>query len=299
MKMFSGRTPSSSALLPRRLQLLALAEVGGEGHHLAAVVGLQPLQDDRGVEAAGIGEHDLLGGRHRGASARGRPPSRGFSRRRQGRPLPAQRPRLHRAESRARPKKSTRAGVRCGSGSSSRSPCEELLVDRGQRLAVDRRLEGAQALVDRQELDHDGPGVDQVLERGAHLVERVQDLVHQPERDGADHDARGEHHVAEDVVDLDVEDARDVEVHVVEVEPEVVPPHVGKERAGGRWVGTGGVVLAIDELLAVGRLDPLVAELEPGQLDADQGEKGGAERRPEQGGHHQRVGRPRRAAAPG
>ena len=47
-------------LLARRRELLALAEVGGEGHDLAAIGGLQPLQDDRGVEPAGIGEHDLL-----------------------------------------------------------------------------------------------------------------------------------------------------------------------------------------------------------------------------------------------
>src|ERR1700712_3446943 len=73
MKMFSGWMPSSSALRrggagppPRPgagggLQLLALPEVGGEGHHLRPVLGLQPLQDDRGVQPAGIGEHDLLG----------------------------------------------------------------------------------------------------------------------------------------------------------------------------------------------------------------------------------------------
>ena len=46
--------------LARRLELLALAEIGGEGDHLAAIGGLQPLQDDRGVEPARIGEHDLL-----------------------------------------------------------------------------------------------------------------------------------------------------------------------------------------------------------------------------------------------
>ena len=47
-------------LLARRLQLLALAEIGGEGHDLAAIGGLQPFEDDRGVEAARIGEHDLV-----------------------------------------------------------------------------------------------------------------------------------------------------------------------------------------------------------------------------------------------
>jgi hypothetical protein len=43
-----------------RLQLLALAEIGGECDHLAAIGLLQPFEDDRGIEPAGIGEHDLL-----------------------------------------------------------------------------------------------------------------------------------------------------------------------------------------------------------------------------------------------
>ncbi len=57
--MFSGLMPSSRPSCGRR-QFLALAEIGGEGHHLAAIGGLQPLQDDRRVEAAGIGQDDLL-----------------------------------------------------------------------------------------------------------------------------------------------------------------------------------------------------------------------------------------------
>jgi hypothetical protein len=60
MKMFSGLDAEQQRLVARRAELLALAEVGGEGHHLAAVGGLQPLQDHAGVEPAGIGEHDLL-----------------------------------------------------------------------------------------------------------------------------------------------------------------------------------------------------------------------------------------------
>ena len=47
----------------RRLELLALTDVGGEGHDLAAVDVLQPLQDHRGVEAAGIGQDHLLDAR--------------------------------------------------------------------------------------------------------------------------------------------------------------------------------------------------------------------------------------------
>ncbi len=49
-------------LAARRLQLLALAEVGGEGDDLRRVLVLQPLQDDRGVEPAGVGKDDLLDG---------------------------------------------------------------------------------------------------------------------------------------------------------------------------------------------------------------------------------------------
>ena len=41
-------------------QLLALAEVGREGHHLAAIGLPEPVQDDGGVEAARIGEHHPL-----------------------------------------------------------------------------------------------------------------------------------------------------------------------------------------------------------------------------------------------
>ena len=49
-------------LAPRRLELVALAEIGGEGDDFAAVGRLQPLENDRSVEAARIGEHDALGG---------------------------------------------------------------------------------------------------------------------------------------------------------------------------------------------------------------------------------------------
>jgi hypothetical protein len=47
-------------LLARRLELVALAEIGSEGDDLATIRGLQPLQDDRGIEPARIGEHDLF-----------------------------------------------------------------------------------------------------------------------------------------------------------------------------------------------------------------------------------------------
>ena len=54
-----SRTPSELGLAAGGFEFLALAEIGGEGDDLAAVGGLQPAQDDAGVQAAGVGEHDL------------------------------------------------------------------------------------------------------------------------------------------------------------------------------------------------------------------------------------------------
>ncbi len=47
-------------LVARRAELLALAQIGGEGHHLAAALHAQPFGDHRSVQPAGIGEHDAL-----------------------------------------------------------------------------------------------------------------------------------------------------------------------------------------------------------------------------------------------
>ena len=60
MKMFSGLMPHLQRLGARRFQFFALAEVGGEGHDFAVVGVLQPLEDDRGIQSAGIGEDDFL-----------------------------------------------------------------------------------------------------------------------------------------------------------------------------------------------------------------------------------------------
>jgi hypothetical protein len=49
----------------RRLQLLALAEIGGESDDFAAVGVLQPLQDHRGVQSARISQYDLFDARFR------------------------------------------------------------------------------------------------------------------------------------------------------------------------------------------------------------------------------------------
>ncbi len=47
-----------------RFDFLALAEVSGEGHHFAVIGILQPLEDHRGVQAAGIRQDYLLHIRH-------------------------------------------------------------------------------------------------------------------------------------------------------------------------------------------------------------------------------------------
>mmetsp|Transcript_7376 Transcript_7376/g.20112 ORF Transcript_7376/g.20112 Transcript_7376/m.20112 type:complete len:469 (-) Transcript_7376:44-1450(-) len=74
---------SSLGLLPRRLELLALSEIRGKGDHLAVVLLLKPLEDDRRIQTARVRQHHLVhlrlvhrGGGHRraapgGTSARG------------------------------------------------------------------------------------------------------------------------------------------------------------------------------------------------------------------------------------
>ena len=76
-----GLDAEQQRLFSRRAKFLALPEIGGEGHNLRIILGLKPLQDDRGVEAAGIGQHDFLhgGGGHgrlRSRSVRGGGPPR-------------------------------------------------------------------------------------------------------------------------------------------------------------------------------------------------------------------------------
>ena len=57
-------TPNFFALARAGASFLALADVGGERDDFAVIGVLQPFQDDRGVEAAGIGEHYFLDVRH-------------------------------------------------------------------------------------------------------------------------------------------------------------------------------------------------------------------------------------------
>ena len=52
--------PQQFRLAARGFQLFTLTHIGGEGDNFTVVGFLQPLQDDRGIEAAGVGEHDFL-----------------------------------------------------------------------------------------------------------------------------------------------------------------------------------------------------------------------------------------------
>ena len=47
-------------LLACGFQFFALTKVSGEGDHFAAILGLQPFQDDRGIKATGIGQNNFL-----------------------------------------------------------------------------------------------------------------------------------------------------------------------------------------------------------------------------------------------
>jgi hypothetical protein len=47
-------------LAPRRLELLTLSQIGGEGDHLAAVLVLKPLQDNGCVQATRVGQDDFV-----------------------------------------------------------------------------------------------------------------------------------------------------------------------------------------------------------------------------------------------
>jgi hypothetical protein len=53
----------------RGLKFFALAQIGRERHDLAVVGVLQPFENDRGVEAAGIGEDDFFNGLFHGVTS--------------------------------------------------------------------------------------------------------------------------------------------------------------------------------------------------------------------------------------
>src|SRR5579863_2234327 len=153
----------------------------------------------------------------------------------------------------------------------------DLPFDRRQGIAMDHGLEAAQTLINRNQLNDRAPGVNEILERLADLCERILDLLEWAERELAGNDGWYQQNVRKNDVRLQIDDTADVEIHEVEIEPKIIVADIG-EQYRQRWrVGLGRIVLAEDELLAVGGLDALVAEFDSGQTNTDQGESAGAD----------------------
>ncbi len=58
----SGARAGSESLFSRCFQILALPEIADHGDHFAAaVIFLEPRNDDGGIEPSGIGKHNFLG----------------------------------------------------------------------------------------------------------------------------------------------------------------------------------------------------------------------------------------------
>ncbi|OIQ69133.1 hypothetical protein GALL_492680 [mine drainage metagenome] len=155
---------------------------------------------------------------------------------------------------------------------------------------MDPGLERPQSLIDRNQFDDRAPRIDEILKRGSHLCERIQDLVHRTQRDLAGNDRRCEQDVGKDDVGLQIDDAANIKIHEMQIEPEVIVANIAKQQIQCRWGGVGGIILAKHELLAIGRLNALVEKFDSRQPDADQRERAGAEHRPDHRGEHQRVG---------
>ncbi|MNS97813.1 hypothetical protein D3C72_1321610 [compost metagenome] len=73
------------------------------------------------------------------------------------------------------------------------------------------------------------------------------------------------------------------------VHAEIVFPHIGVEFLDCRRLGAVGVVLAIDEFLAIGGFHTLIAEVQAGQLDADCRQKHRTKYRPDNRQPEQRM----------
>jgi hypothetical protein len=82
------------------------------------------------------------------------------------------------------------------------------------------------------------------------------------------------------IVGLQVENARDIEVHVMEVQAEIVAPDIVEELRERYRIGAVLVVLAIDQFLPVCRFDALIAKFQARKLDAHCGQEDRTEHRP-------------------
>ena len=96
---------------------------------------------------------------------------------------------------------------------------------------MDPCLKPPQSLIDRDQFNDRAPRVNEILKRGSHLRERVQDLVYRAQRDLACDDRRREQDVRKDDVSLQVDDPADIEVHKIQIEPEVIRANVAKQHA--------------------------------------------------------------------
>ena len=131
--------------------------------------------------------------------------------------------------------------------------------------------------MDRDQLDHRRPCIDNKLERIGHLTECSQDLLQNTKSDGTRSDRRHENKIADNVICLKIETTADIEIHVMEIQPEIIAADIVKQLTHGQWLSTLGIIFAIDKLFPESCLNPLIAELEPRQFDPDQGKENSAE----------------------
>src|SRR5580704_14118831 len=106
-----------------------------------------------------------------------------------------------------------------------------LCFDGRHRLTMKLGLKAPQSLIDRDQFDDRAPRVDEILKGSSDLRKRIQDLVHSAERDLAGNDRGSEQEVGKDDVGLQIDNPADVEVHEIQIEPEVVPANVAKQLA--------------------------------------------------------------------
>src|SRR5262249_32321278 len=108
------------------------------------------------------------------------------------------------------------------------------LFDYLNGLSLQPRFEGVQTLIDRDQLNNGRPGIHQILQGGANLRECIQYLIHDAKGNSPAHDGRPKHDIGEYIVGLEIADARDIEIHEVQIEPEVVAPYCAVQ-LGKRW----------------------------------------------------------------
>src|SRR5215217_1562784 len=96
----------------------------------------------------------------------------------------------------------------------------------GLLVTRDIALEQMQTHIDGLQLDDRRPGASEELERASDLTKRILHLLIDAERDGAREDRRRQRQKRHVTGNLEVRVPRQVEVGVVEIEPEVVFLHI-------------------------------------------------------------------------